>query len=157
MIGSDWSLDLAIAPDAALARIEADINRRRKRAFGVLKTENEFVGVTGSMGFEIWERQKRAIHARGDLRARRGGTRLEVRFLLPMRTRVLLGVFAVLYVLVIIGIAELPPDPDVSAVELAIGVAGGLLLAALFAAGARSQRADLRTFLERVFADVRRV
>jgi len=153
----DWSTDIAIAPDAALARIEADINRRRKRVLGVLKTENEFVGVTGPLGFEIWERQKRAIHARGELRARRGGTRLEVRFLLPLRTRILLGAFAVLYVLVIIGIAELPPDPSISPVELVIGAAGALVLSALFAAGARSQRADLRAFLERLFADVARV
>jgi len=154
---SDWSIDLAIAPDAALARIEADINRRRKRAFGVLKTENEFVGVTGQLSFEIWERQKRAIHARGDLHAKRGGTHLAVEFVVPFRTRLLLGVFALLYVLVIVGIAELPPDPTISAVEVAIGVAGALVLAGLFAAGARSQRADLRAFLERLFADVRRV
>ena len=153
----DWSAELAIAPPGALARITANINRRHKRAFGVLKTENEFVGVVGPEDFDIWERQNRAIHARGRVRAGRSGSRMEVRFVLPLRRRILLAAFSVLYVLAAIGIAALPPDPSISAGEALIAVGGAVALALIFTAGARSQRSDLRSFLERTFAGVPRV
>ena len=156
-VNVDWSADLAIATEGATARLAANINQRRQRVFGVLKTQNEFVGVVGPERFEIWERQKRAIHARGRARGRQRGTRLEVAFVVPFRTRALLGAFAVLYVLVAIGIASRPPDPGLSAEEAAIAVFGAIALAVIFSAGARSQRSDLRAFLERTFADVPRI
>ena len=154
---SDWSLDLAVAPEAAVARIAANINRRGKRAFGVLKTENEFVGVIRGAEFEFWERQKRAIRARGLAHARRGGTHLEVAFVLPLRTRALLVLLGILYVLAAIGIAGQPPDTAISGGDAAIALLGAVVLAAIFAASARSQRADLRRHLERAFAEVPRI
>src|SRR5947209_242494 len=83
----DWSADIAIAPDGALQKIGASINRRKKRAFGVLKTENEYVGFIREDTFEIWERQGRAVHGRGAVRARRGGSRVEVRLMIPRWTK----------------------------------------------------------------------
>src|SRR5439155_6420903 len=153
----NWSCDLAIAPQGALDRISARINRRSKRAFGVLKTTNEYVGVVGPRAFEIWERQNRAIHARGRVDPRPRGTRLEVDFVAPLRTRVVIAVFFVLYALVSLGIATQPPDPALSAWEVAVAAAGAVVLVILFVAGACSQRAALLGFLERTFADVRRI
>lgn len=156
-MSDEWSIDLAIAPDGALQRIAAAINRPKKRAFGVLKTENEYVGFIRDDMFEIWERQKRAIHARGHVRGRAGGSRVEVRLVVPPRTRALLGVFFVLYIAAAIGIASQPPQPDISPQEVGIAVAGGVVLAAVFAAGARSQRLDLRAFLDRVWGGLPRI
>ena len=141
-------MDLPIAPQGALDRIAANINRRGKRALGVLKTENEFVGVIAAPQFEIWERQKRAVHARGRVMARSRGSRLDVTYYIPLRTRVLLGVFFVLYLLVAFGIATQAQDPSVSPAELLVTIAGAAVLGALFFTGARSQRADLRRFLD---------
>jgi len=156
-VSSDWSLDLAIAPEGATARISAAINKRGKRAFGVLKTTNEFVGIVTDSEFEVWEKQKRAVHAHGQVRARSRGSRLDVRFIVPTWTRILLGIFFVLYLLVSLGIATQPPDPSVSLGELIVALVGVMVIAALFVASARSQRADLEAFLERVFDGVARL
>lgn len=156
-MSDEWSIDLAIAPDGAIGRIKETINRRGKRAFGVLKTANEFIGVVVERDFEIWERQKRAVHARGRVVPRHRGSRVEARFATSPWTRSLLVLFFVLYVLVALGIATQPPDPSVSAGEVAVALAGAMLLVALFVVSARSQRADLRAFLERVFEDVARI
>ncbi len=153
----DWSVDIAIAPEGALRKIAAAINRPKKRAFGVLKTENEYVGFIHEDTFEIWERQGRAIHGRGVIRARRGGSRVEVRLMFPRWTKVLVGLFFALYVLVAAGIATQPPRMEISADEIAIALAGAALLAAIFAAGAAQQRANLRRLLERTFSEVPRL
>ena len=150
-------LDLAIAPEGALSRISASVNQRGKRAFGVLKTSNEYVGVVAGQEFEIWERQKRAVHARGRIAGRARGSRLEVNFGVPARTRVLLGIFFLLYALVAFGIATQPQEPSVSPIELLVAIAGAAVLVALFVTGARSQRADLRRFLEHIFEGVGRL
>jgi hypothetical protein len=152
-----WSLDVAIAPAGATAKIAAAINRPRKRAFGVLKTENEYVGFIRDDTFEIWERQGRAVHGLGTIRGRRGGSRVEVRLVLPRIRKIVIGVFFVLYMLVAVGIATQPPRPDIGIEEVAIAVGGALLLAAIFAAGAARQRADLQRFLERTFSEVPRL
>jgi hypothetical protein len=156
-VSEESSLDLAIAPDGALGRIAAAINRPRKRAFGVLKTENEYVGFIRDDTFEIWERQGRAIHGRGTVRGRRGGSRVEMRLPLRRLTKVLVGVFFALYAVVAAGIATQPPRPEVSVEEVVITAAGAVLLAAIFTAGAARQRADLQRFLERTFNDVPRL
>src|SRR5437879_6321662 len=150
----NWSCEVAIAPQGALDRVAARINRRGKRAFGVLKTENEYVGSIGDREFEIWERQKRAIHARVRVVPVQRGSRLEVEFIAPLRTRVLIVAIFVLYALAALGIASGPPDPAITGTELVIAAAGAAALVVLFMVGARSQRADLRGFLERIFADV---
>jgi hypothetical protein len=156
-VNEDWSLDLAMAPEGATGRIAANINKRGKRAFGVLKTANEYVGVVRANEFEVWEKQTRAIHARGKILPRQRGSHLEVQFIVPRVTRVLLGVFFVLYVLVALGIATQPPDPSISPEEVAVAAGGAVVLIGIFLASARSQRADLRSLLERIFEDVAKI
>jgi len=156
-MSDDWSLDVAIAPTGALAKIASAINRPKKRAFGVLKTENEFVGFTRDGTFEIWERQKRAIHGRGTVRGLRGGSRIEMRLAPRGPTKVLVGTFFALYTLVAVGIATQPPRTDISIEEIFISLIGAALLAAIFAASAAQQRTDLRRFLEQTFAEVPRL
>ena len=151
----DWLLDVGLAPEAALARLEAALSQRPKRAFGVLKTENEFIGAIAKDRFEVWERRQRAVHAVGLARPRRGGTRIEARFVIPPLTRGLLVLFFVLYVVVVAGIASQPPDPGLSAQELVIAASGALVTGALFYGAARRQRADLVAFLEAVFTERR--
>ncbi|MDP9281185.1 MAG: hypothetical protein M3P38_03725 [Chloroflexota bacterium] len=153
----EWSLDLAIAPAGATAKIDAAINRPKRRAFGVLKTENEFVGFVRDDTFEVWERQGRAIHGLGTIRGRRGGSRLEVRLVLPRIRKIIIGVFFGLYALVAAGIATQPPRTEIGVEEVVIALVGAVLLAAIFAAGAAQQRAELRRFLERTFSDVPRL
>jgi len=150
-------LEVAIAPEGALARVSQAINRPKRRSLGIFKMENEFVGVVADGGFEIWERGQRAVHARAQVRARRGGTRIELRFLLPVYTRVLVVLFFVLYAAVAAGIALLPPDRSLSIDELLLTAAGASVLAAIFRIAARRQRADLRTFVESLFKDVPRI
>ena len=156
-VSHDWSLDLAIAPDGAAGRIAANINKRGKRAFGVLKIANEYIGVVVAHEFEVWERQQRAVHARGRVVPRDRGSRVEVSLVVPRRTRFLIGLFFVLYVLVSLGIATQPPDPGISAGEAVVAIGGAGVLAALFFAGARRQRQDLRAFFDRIFEDVARI
>jgi hypothetical protein len=153
----DWSLDVAIAPDGAMQRVAGAINRPKKRAFGVLKTENEYVGFTRDNTFEIWERQGRAIHAFGTIEARRGGSCVAVRLVLPRPRKILVGLFFALYALVAAGIATQPPGVEVSAGEVAIALAGAALLGAIFAAGAAKQRGDLRRFFDGIFRDAPRI
>ena len=156
-MSDEWSLELAIAPDGALQRIAAAINRPKRRAFGVLKTENEYVGFIRDDTFEIWERQGRAIRGRGTVKGRRGGTHVELQLVLRRITKVLVGLFFALYALVAAGIATQPPSTDVSVQEVVITLAGAVLLAAIFAAGAAKQRSDLQRFLDGTFRDVPRL
>ncbi|HEX9268082.1 MAG TPA: hypothetical protein VF965_11415 [Candidatus Limnocylindria bacterium] len=153
----DSVLEVAIAPDAALVRVSNSINRRSKRMFGVLKTESEYVGVVGGNSFEIWERQQRAVHAFGRISSRRGGSRIELRLVIPRRTRALILIFFVLYTVVALGIAVQPPEPDVSASDLAIAFLGAAALIAIFAVSARQQRTALSAFVNRLFSDLPRI
>jgi len=156
-VAFDWSLDVAIAPAGAKAKIVSAMNQPKKRAFGVLKTGNEFVGFTHDDTFEIWERQKRAIHARGTIRGLRGGSRIDVRFAPRGPTKVLVGTFFALYALVAVGIATQPPRPDISIEEIVISLVGAALLAVIFAASAAQQRSDLQRLLEQTFSEVPRL
>jgi hypothetical protein len=156
-VANDWSLEVAIAPDGALRRIAGAINLPKKRSFGIFKLEKEFLGFIREDSFEIWERQGRAVHGFGLVRSRRGGSRIAVRLQLPTRTKVLVGIFFALYVVVAAGIATQPPMTDVSIEEIAIALAGAAALAGIFAASAANQRADLKRFIERVFSDVTRL
>jgi hypothetical protein len=156
-VPDDFVLDIRIAPEGALARLSAAINRPRKRLFGVLKTENEYVGNVRDEEFEVWERRQRAVHLRGRVRARGGGARIELRFVLPMRTRTLIVLFFGLYLVVAIGIATQPPETFLSAEEMIIAVAGAVVLAVIFLAAAEWQRRDLRAFVESLFTDVTRI
>jgi hypothetical protein len=135
-------------------RLRGGLNRRPHRLFGILKTESEFVGAVAedSGAFEFWERRAHAVHATGWLRGRRGGTRLELTFVVTGRTLVLLVIFAVLYVAAAYGVTVRSADPIEP--KLPIWIAGAIAITAIFAIGARNQRAALRSFIERLFGDV---
>ncbi|TMC77031.1 MAG: hypothetical protein E6J15_04750 [Chloroflexi bacterium] len=154
MRGDQWTMDLGIAPQSVLDRIASAINRRPKRMFGILKTENEYVGVVRDEKFEIWERRQRAVRLRGRVQGRTGGTRVELRFVLPLRTRILVALFFGLYFVVAFGIAAQPPETILSAEEMLIAIAGAAVLALIFVAAAGRQRQDLRAFVESLFTDV---
>jgi hypothetical protein len=149
----EFVLDVDVAPAGALTRLAAAINQRPKRAFGVLKTTNEYIGVVSDDAFEIWERRQRAVHAIGRVVPRRGGARIEVRSAISPPTRVLLAVFFGLYVAVAAGIALRPPDPAVTIDEIVIAAGGLIVLGVLFITAARRQRADLRAFLKDLFGE----
>ncbi|HEX4744730.1 MAG TPA: hypothetical protein VFW12_08690 [Candidatus Limnocylindria bacterium] len=149
----DDVLDVPIAPAAALARVERSINRREKRLFGILKTRQEYVGQVFDKGFEVWERQQRAVHLVGLVRARRGGTRIELRYTVAPVTRVVTVVFFALYLAGTVGLALRPPDESLSPVELAAIVIGATVLGGGFLYFARRQRAELAAFIARVFAE----
>ena len=149
----DQVLDVAIAPAAALAKVERSINRRGRRLFGILKTEKEFVGQVFGEGFEVWERQQRAIHLVGLVSARRGGTRVELRYALAPVTRVVTVFFFVLYLAGTIGLSLREPEPAVSGTEILAIVLGAVILGCGFAYSARRQRADLEAFAARVLRD----
>jgi hypothetical protein len=153
----ETSLDVAAAPQGALTRISAGINRRPKRLLGVLKVENEYVGYVHGDRFEIWERRQRAVHAVGTVQPRGGGSHIEVRFVLPMRTLVLVAVFFALYAAVAAGLA-LGSSNDAGMVEkLLVAALGAVALVVIFVAAGLRQRSDLRGFVERLFADVPRI
>ena len=156
-MGPQWALDVGIAPEAALARLSGAINQRPKRVFGVLKIQKEFVGAIASEHFEIWERSQRAVHGVGRFSPVSGGTRVEMRFLIPPVTKALIVVFFALYVLAAGGFVLAARDATVALANVIIGIGGAVVLAILFASAARRQRADLRVFVERVFGDVPRV
>jgi hypothetical protein len=152
-----WELDLGIAPEAAVARLGGAINQRPKRAFGVLKIQKEFVGAIASEHFEIWERSQRAVHGVGCFSAVSGGTRVEMRFLVPPITKALIVVFFVLYVMAAGGFVLGARDATVALANVIFGIGGAVALAILFTSAARRQRADLGAFVERIFGDVPRV
>lgn len=149
----DQVLDVPAAPAAALATVKRSINKRGRRLFGILKTEKEFVGQVFDGGFEIWERQQRAVHLVGLVRARRGGTRVELRYALAPVTRVVMVVFFVLYFVGTVGLSLREPDPAVSVTEILAIVLGAVVLGVGFAYAARRQRADLEAFAARVLSD----
>ena len=150
------SIDVGTAPTGALARISAAINRRPKRVFGVLKVENEYVGYVHGDRFEVWERRQRAIHAVGTVKSRAGGSHIEVRFVIPARTRILVVLFFALYAVVAWGLAVRSEDA-VTAQELVAAVGGAVALGLIFVLAGVRQRSDLRRFVERLFGDVPRI
>jgi hypothetical protein len=154
---ADLSLDVAAAPEATLARISSGINKRSKRLLGVLKVENEYIGYVHGDRFEIWERRQRAVHAMGTVRGRKGGTHIDVRFLVPMRNRVLVIVFFILYGLVAVGLAIRSPEDTLTIQELVAAIGGAFVIGVIFIVAALRQRADLRGFVERIFSDAPRI
>lgn len=152
-----FAFDLSVAPEGALARLSSAINRPKKRVLGLLKLENEFIGVVRVGEFEIWERRQHAIHARGRVRGRRGGTCIEIRFVISTGSRILLAVFFALYVALAVGFTVQPAESIDARTKVLGAIAGAATLALIFVAGALRQRADLRVFVERLFSDVARM
>ena len=153
---AEFSLEVAIAPDAAVARVKSAINLPKKRMFGVLKTRPEYVGVIEGRSFEIWERQQRAIHAFGQVTGIRGGGRIDVRLFTPPRTRILLGAFFALYLIGGLGITSSGPD-GLSASDVVLVIVAATFVGAVFWLTAARQRALLRGFIEELFAETPRV
>jgi hypothetical protein len=149
-------LDVGIAPAGALMRVAGAINRRPKRALGIFKTENEYVGRVWDDGFEIWERRQRAVHASGRVRARHGGTRVELRFVVPAVTRLLIVLFFGLYAAAAAGIG-LRNDGALSVEDLTIAGLGAASVGLVFVLAAGRQRADLRRFMQGLFAELPRI
>lgn len=147
-------LDVQLAPEAVAGRITLAINRPPRRAFGVLKTENEFVGVVRGTEFEVWERRSHAVHAVGRVKGRRGGSRVELQMRLTPRTRLQLALFFALFALAIVGFALLPTERPPLVPTPLIGLAGAVVLGAVFYLGTSRQRADLERFVRGVLADV---
>lgn len=152
----DAALHVALAPAAVLATVERSVNRREKRLFGIVKTKKEFVGAVFDGGFEVWERQQRAVHLVGLVRPARGGTRIDLRFALAPVTRVVSVLFFAVYFVGTVGLSLREPDPGISAVELFAIVVGAAALAAGFLYFARRQREDLMAFVSGLFSETRR-
>jgi hypothetical protein len=152
-LSEDFVLEVAVAPEALTSRLRASINQRPKRAFGVLKLTDEWVGVVEGTEFAVWERRQHATRAEGRIRGRRGGSRVEARIALTRRSTVLIVVFFALFMVGAVGSLTLPEGLGIAPSTLALAVAGGLLTLGLFWIGALRQRAALRAFLTDVFRE----
>ncbi len=148
-----WPLDVPLPPDAALARVRASINLPRKRALGIFKTQNEYVGVVAADAFEIWERRAHAVHAVGRVRGRRGGSRIEVEFHVNPRARILTVLFYVLYAAAVVQFLALRTSAPSGSLDAVVVAAGALAPAAIFAISAARQRANLLGFVSRLYAE----
>ncbi len=146
-----WTLLVPVAPEVAALRIARSINLPKRRLFGLLKTQREFVGVVEGLEFEIWERQARAVHAVGRVRGVRNGSRIEASFAMPTRTRVMIGAFFVLFVPATTAIAA-SRSQGFGLDSLIVLATGTLAVVALFALSAVRQRRDLSAFIAQVFA-----
>jgi hypothetical protein len=154
-VHDDLVLDLDITPRAARERLGAAINRKPRRLLGILKIDNEFVGVVTSGEFEIWERRQHAVHAHGRIDRSPAGSRIGATFSVTPRSRILLVAFFVLYLLVGVGILSRVPDATAPIPSWLALAAGGFALAGLFLVGARRQRGHLQRFVTAVFAEAR--
>jgi hypothetical protein len=154
-VSDDLVLDLEIAPRDARQRLAAAINRQPRRLLGIVKVENEFVGVVASGEFEIWERRQHAVHVHGRIDRSPIGSRIGARFSLTPRARILLVVFFALYLVVGVGILSRVPDATAPIPSWVVLIAGALALAALFFLGARQQRSALHRFVTATFAETR--
>lgn len=151
LFGEDYVRDIDVAPEGVASRLRGAINLKPKRVLGLLKVSSEFIGVVAEGEFAVWERSGHATQARGLIRPRRGGTRVEARIGLRQRTLVLGAVFFALFALIayqLITSAEAPGGP--AAVVFAVVAAA--FTAWLFWSASLRQRAALRRFLDEVFA-----
>lgn len=153
-VGDDLVLDISIRPGEALARLEAAINRPPRRILGLIKVGSEFVGVTRPGEFEVWERRRHAIHALGRFEKRPDGTRVQTRFLLTGRSRILLVAFFILYSVLGAGFALAEPRPLGMLGSLGVLLIGGLAIAVAFLWSALRQRQELRLFVSHLYDDV---
>lgn len=85
---------------------------------------------------------------------RRGGTRLEMRFVIAPRTWVLIVLLALLYVAASYGVLQQAEGPAIPLPKVLIPLGGAVALTAIFGLGALRQRAALRSFVDDLFRDV---
>ncbi len=134
-----------------LERIRAAMNRKPKRLFGILRVEAEFIGFIRDDRFEVWDRYRHAVHAYGQVRGQRGGSRIELTASLTRRTVVLIGIFFALFAAAAVELGSTSPVGPLSA--LLIVAAGALVTAGIFIGSARQQRAQLGRFVRGIFRD----
>ena len=149
------ALEVPLAPEGVLSRVRDGINRPPKRTLG-LKMGPEFVGVVQGNAFEIWERGQHAVHLLGQVKGVRGGSRVELRTSMSLRTKVFVVVFFVIFVAVAWGFATLPSDRPAPAFVAPLGaLTGGAAAALIIWHSARSQRRALRKFVGSLLGEER--
>ncbi|MGH2498893.1 MAG: hypothetical protein ACRDF0_02190 [Candidatus Limnocylindria bacterium] len=153
-VADELLLDIRMAPEGVAGRLRGAVNQRPERAFGVIKVKPEYVGLVRERDFEIWERRQHAVHAVGRIRARRGGSRIEMRAHVTPRTRLLAAAFFLILAVAVVGFNLRPREAEVSFLTLLVGPAGALVIAIVFLVSARRQGAALRRFVAELFADV---
>ncbi|MGH2376917.1 MAG: hypothetical protein ACRDGT_00385 [Candidatus Limnocylindria bacterium] len=152
-IAEDLVIEVPVAPEALASRLRSRLNQRPKRALGILKVSDEWIGVVHGNEFAVWERRQHAMRAQGRIRAVRGGSRVEARISLTRRSAVLMVVFFALFAVGAVGILSRPEGLGISPATLVLvglAVLGTLLV---FWVGSLRQRAALRAFLADVFRD----
>ena len=144
-VGDD-ELRVALRPEAVMRTIEAAMNRPAQRVLG-MKVANQYVGVVVGRQFEVWERRGHAVHLLGVVSADGGGSRVALRTGMTLRSRILIGIFFVLFAVVAFGLGTLPVERAMPEATPFLAVAGGAAAAALFIYSARTQAAELRRFV----------
>lgn len=144
-------MEVPATPEALASRLRSRLNQRPKRALGVLKVSDEWIGAVHGDQFAVWERRQHAMRAQGRIRGVRGGSRVEARIALTRRSTVLMAVFFLLFFVGAVGILSQPEGLGISPATLVIAVLAGSATLLGFWIGSLRQRAALRSFLADVF------
>ena len=150
-IAEDLVMEVPIAPEALASRLRGRLNQRPKRALGILKVSDEWIGVVHGNEFAVWERRQHAMRAQGRIRGVRGGSRVEARIALTRRAAVMTVVFFVLFAVGAVGVLSQPEGLGISPATLVIALLAGFGTLLVFWIGSLRQRAALRAFLADVF------
>lgn len=153
LVGEDYVLDVAAAPEALASRLRSAISTRPKRALGVLKVSAEWVGIVAGNEFVVWEKQQHATRAIGKIHGRRGGSRVEVRIEVTRRTWILITVFFGLFMFASAGLLTREEGLGVGPAGLTVAALGAFVTLSLFWSASLRQRAALRAFLSAVLGD----
>lgn len=151
LLEEEYVRDIEVAPDHLLGLLRAELAKRPRRMFGVLKQGDEFIGVVEAGEFAVWERQQHATRAVGRVRGRRGGSRIEARIGVTRRTRVLMVIFFVLFGLGAYGVLLRGEGLRADATGIGFAIAAGVATLVMFWVVSLRQRARLRGFMDRVF------
>jgi hypothetical protein len=152
-VTEDLVIDVPLAPEALASRLRSRLNQRPKRAFGILKVSDEWIGVVHGNSFAVWERRQHAMRADGRIRGVRGGSRVEARIALTRRSALMMAIFFVLFAVGAVGILSQPEGLGISPATLVIALLAGFGTLLVFWVGSLRQRAALRAFLADVFRD----
>ena len=150
-IAEDLVIEISVAPEALASRLRGRLNQRPKRALGILKVSDEWIGVVHGNEFAVWERRQHAMRAQGRIRGVRGGSRVEARIALTRRSAVMMVVFFVLFAVGAVGVLSQPEGLGISPATLVIALLAGFGTLIVFWVGSLRQRAALRAFLADVF------
>lgn len=150
--GERYAREVAAAPEAVEATLRGAINRPARRALGVLKVSDEWVGAVAAKEFVVWERRGHATRAHGRIRGRRGGTRVEVEIAVTRRTYVLTVILFALFAVASWGLLAREEGMGFTPGGIAVAVAGGLVTLAFFWTSSLRQAAALRRFLDGVLS-----